>query len=386
MDFNETIILDAQSLKKTKEGYLLAEPRVARAGVQVYRGVELGRPDLGTVRVYRPEDSVFDRASMTSFAYRPITIGHKTLVKSENWRDFAVGTTGGDVVRDGEYLRVSMMVADAEAIDLIQNHHKELSVGYLAEIEWKDGKTPAGEDYDAIQTNIRANHVAVVAQARGGSKLRLGDNAEENNMPEVKTKNFTVDGIDLQLGETEGAVVVRSFTRIADELKAANTKVADLQKQIGDGASEVTTLKKTIEAKDGEIAIHKKNLEDAKLTPEQLDARVGERLAVATKVKAILGDSFSIAGKSDADLRRLCVVKKLGEDMVKTMSDGHIEGAFITMVADLKATGNVQHLADAFSPNSSHNLNDGRSSDAEGAWAERQQRYTNAWQGPKAVA
>jgi hypothetical protein len=92
------------------------------------------------------------------------------------------------------------------------------------------------------------------------------------------------------------------------------------------GPAEVTTLKKTIEAKDGEIAIHKKNLEDAKLTPEQLDARVGERLAVATKVKAILGDSFSIAGKSDADLRRLCVVKKLGEDMVKTMADGHDRG------------------------------------------------------------
>lgn len=383
MDFNETIILDAQSLKRTKEGYLLAEPRVARTGVQVYRGVELGRPDLATVRVYRPEDSVFDRASMTSFAYRPITIGHKDLVKSENWRDFAVGTTGGDVVRDGEYLRVSMMVADAEAIDLIQNHHKELSVGYLAEVEWKDGKTPAGEDYDAIQTNIRANHVAVVAQARGGSKLRLGDNAEEHNMPEVKTKNFTVDGIDLQLGETEGAVVVRSFTRIADELKAANTKVADLQKQIGDGAAEVTTLKKTIETKDGEIAVHKKNLEDAKLTPEQLDARVGERLAVASKVKAILGDSFSIAGKTDVELRRFCVAKKLGEDTAKAMSDAALEGAFVAISADTKGNGTVQHLADAFSPN----LNDGRPSDAEGAWAERQQRYTNAWQGgQKAVA
>ena len=33
--------------KMTADGYLTAVPRVARVGIQTYKGIELGRPDLG---------------------------------------------------------------------------------------------------------------------------------------------------------------------------------------------------------------------------------------------------------------------------------------------------------------------------------------------------
>ena len=45
----------------TDEGYLIANVRTARIGTQDYRGVELDRPDLDTVTVYRDESEVFHK-------------------------------------------------------------------------------------------------------------------------------------------------------------------------------------------------------------------------------------------------------------------------------------------------------------------------------------
>jgi hypothetical protein len=64
---------------------------------------------------------------------------------------------------------------DHDAITAVQNGHAQLSVGYGAKLVWGDGVTPAGEPYDAMQTDIRANHVAIVKMARGGDKLKIGD-------------------------------------------------------------------------------------------------------------------------------------------------------------------------------------------------------------------
>jgi hypothetical protein len=376
MDFNEIVVLDAQALKTTSDGYLVSEPRVARSGIQIYKGTEVGKPEMEQVRVFRPEDVVFDRKSMQTFAHRPITIGHSGMVNANNWGDLAVGTTGGDVVRDGEYLRVSMMIADAEAIELIKDQHKELSVGYLADLEWKEGKTPSGELYDAVQSNIRANHVAVVARARGGSKLRLGDNTEENDMP-VNERKFTIDGVDFMMGDTEGSMLQSIFNRQLGELKSVKDTLAAEVKKVETKDGELVATKKIVETKDGEIIVLKQQVKDAQLTPEQLDARVTERLGVASKVKAVLGDSFSIAGKTDMELRRLCVAKKLGEETAKAMSDANIEGAFITLTAEMKPA--TRQLADAFSQPSLP-----PQSPSDVAWAERNAQMADAWRGGKA--
>jgi len=44
----------------------------------------------------------------------------------------------------------------------------ELSNGYTSEIEFKAGKTNDGFEYDAIQTDIKGNHIAIVDKARCG--------------------------------------------------------------------------------------------------------------------------------------------------------------------------------------------------------------------------
>lgn len=173
--------LTVDSTRRTTDGYLAVNARVARAGnVQTYLGREVGKPHLGTVRIYRPEAEVFNKDTLASFTHRPITLGHPSSpVTSDNWHAVAKGWSDGEVARDGEFIRVSMLLADAEAIRAVEGGTRELSAGYDCELIWEDGTSPSGERYDAKQVSIRGNHVAIVAAARGGTELRIGDSAME---------------------------------------------------------------------------------------------------------------------------------------------------------------------------------------------------------------
>lgn len=133
-------------------------------------------------------------------------------------------------------------------------------------------------------------------------------------------KTVTVDGIDVQMTDTAAAVVEKRIKALADEL-AEVKKVADT----------VPDLQKQIETKDGELAALKKQIEDA-TAPEAIDQAVKDRAAVIAGAKAVLGDSFDPAAKSDADIRRAVVAKQLG-DAAKDMTEDAIKGAFSVMTA-----------------------------------------------------
>lgn len=170
--FNDRATVSGARL--TADGYLVADARIARTGVQVYRGDEVGRPDLVTVRLYRPPEEVFSDATMRSFAHRPVTVDHPTeKVDATTWKKVAAGQIGDQVTRDGEFVRVPMTLMDAAAIAAWQAGKRELSAGYTAQIVFGDGQTPEGEPYDAIMTGIVGNHLALVDKARGGPQLRL---------------------------------------------------------------------------------------------------------------------------------------------------------------------------------------------------------------------
>src|SRR6266403_2191316 len=194
MRLYDTFTMDG--VRRTSDGYLTAFARVARTGIQQYRGSELGRPDLGTVSVYRPPEEVFHADAMKSFAHRPVTFTHpKTMVNSKNWKRYSKGMTGAEVVRDGEYVKCPMVLMDAGLIDAYEKKGiRELSVGYTCDLKWERGTTPRGEMYDAVQTGIRGNHLAVVPTARGGDQLRIGDDG---------TFRAMVDRLKLDAGDPD---------------------------------------------------------------------------------------------------------------------------------------------------------------------------------------
>lgn len=137
--------------RKTADGYLVTDARVARGdNIQEYFGHEIGEGEPNQLfRVWRPEAEIFKRDSLATFAHKPVTLGHPTVeVTPETWRRDAIGHVGSEVVRDGEFVRVPLVVMDVKAIEAIEAGTREISMGYACELVIEKGTTPEVRDRD----------------------------------------------------------------------------------------------------------------------------------------------------------------------------------------------------------------------------------------------
>ena len=373
---------DAAEAKLVGGGYLRAMPKIARTGIQLYHGKECGRPDLEKVRVYRSPEVVFSKAAVDSYTHLPITLEHPGMpVSAANWKKHAVGETGDEVLRDGDTVRVPMMLRDAAAIKAVKDGKNQISVGYSCDLEWVDGVTPDGDRYDAVQTNIQGNHVAIVSTARGGPELKFGDKGE--TVMELKT--VTIDGIACQMTDTAMVLV----QKLQDEFELFKKKK---KKEDEDDEEEKNKFKKkdsaqeaAIAVKDAEIVELKAKLTDA-LSPERLHQRVKDLNAVIERATKIAGKPLKTDGLSDADIRRQVVDGKLG-DVAKGWDDSKVEAAFdaISVTSTPTKDGNRGSIADAvraFSGNPLNAFNSGGVDPRDAAYAESVRELQDAWKTP----
>lgn len=399
MELRDHYAIDAADVRVTHDGYLVANPRVARTGVQLYRGSEVGMPQIDVVRIYRPEAEVFNKDSLATYAYKPVTNDHPPKpVGAANWKDYSVGSISGEVARDGEYIRVPMLVMDEKTINDVRDGKSELSVGYSTQLRWEKGTAPSGEAYDAIQTAIRVNHVAIVDAARGGPKLKIGDFAtsdphstadvdanhgdDDMTTPEQKV-SLTVDGISLSTDAMTAQVVSKSLKDLNDKLSSSTAQITTLSQQVADAKTahdaaiaKLTTEHKTaIDAKDAEITTLKKQLEDSKMTPERIEQMVADRSVMLQKAKAILGDKLVADKKSDAEIRRQVVLAKLG-DTAKDWSDDQIKISFDTLTVAVQVSPAVADARSAFQQPAT------QPNDVRDSYAARDKRLADAWKNP----
>ena len=308
----------------TRDGYLVADALVARAdNIQVYHAAELGLADrepTAPVRIFRPATEVFAADSLASLAHRPITLDHPPAgVDAKSWKRLAVGDVGGEVMRDGEFVRVPIKVMDASAVESIRTNRREFSLGYAANLDMTPG-VHDGQPYDGRMTGLRYNHLAAVSAARGGAELRIID--ERTFYPKEPAMKIKIG--DAEVDATNGEAV-----RIA--VDALNTKLADSQTQLGKLTADLATANTAVQTKDGEIAALKQQLADA-TDPVKQAARDKARAAVVDGAKALL-PSIVTDGKIEADIRKEVVLAKLG-DAAKDMTDAAIEGAFLALTKD----------------------------------------------------
>lgn len=455
------------SVRRTEDGYLAAFARVARTGIQEYKGSELGRPDLDVVRVYRSPEEVFAPDALRSFAHRPVTLKHPPVpVTAKNWKKYGGGQTGDEVVRDGEYVRVPMVMMDQALISAYERGTKQLSMGYSTDLKWRTGVVDSGPDagqsYDAVQTAIRGNHLAVVPLARGGDQLRIGDFRDlveqinddyigdsdemydrdfsteqreklaasgaampgggfpikslgdlknairaigrahdpsaakahiikrakalgaEKELPETWAKDSSphdddyddcpncgadmpldatdcsscgyhvtkstkdgattmkrimIDSVPVDVSDDQGAAIIeRHVLQLTTQVKDATTKLTDQQAATAKVQTALDAANVTVSAKDGEIAVLKKQVADAAVTPALLDQMVKERSAVIDAASSLLDKTFAFDGKTVGDIKRAAVEAYLG-DAAKGMDDGAVSGAFIAATKDAKTQG-----------------------------------------------
>ena len=156
------------------EGYFYDNPILTRTGIFVYH-LEDGSERR---ELRRPED-VFDPKSLASYEGKPIIITHDAqVIDKDNAHRERVGTILTPGQQDGETVRAKIVIDDPDAVKA--SGLRELSVGYYQDLIMEPGEWN-GEPYDAIQTNIRVNHLALVAVARAGDDARLNMDSQDNN-------------------------------------------------------------------------------------------------------------------------------------------------------------------------------------------------------------
>lgn len=324
--FTDRALIDGPA-RITREGHLVAFARVARANnIQDYAPHEIGQPpkaDGSPYRIFRPEAEVFNRDALSSIAHRPITVDHPGKdVDSSNWKKLAVGDTGGEVIRDGEFVRVPIMVMDADGVEKARTTHQEFSLGYGAELDMTPG-TFADQAYDGSMHTIRGNHLALCRDARGGHELRIVDERRSTNGDFHMSK--------IKIGDSE--VDLSDGAAVAVAVGALQTKLSDEQGKVGTLTTELADTKGKLETATGEVTALKSQLADA-TDPAKQAARDAARTKVIADSQKIIPGKVIVDGKTDAEIRRATVDAKLG-DAAKGMSDDAITGAFAAL-ADAK--------------------------------------------------
>ena len=317
----EAIRYDRTAIKATRtdEGYLIDTPTVGRTGIQLYKNAD------GTIRrELRPPEEVFKADSLATYAGKPITDEHPgEPVTAKNAKRLSVGVMQEAGKQDGDNVVAPITIFDQDMIDKVMKGGKrELSLGYKVDLEETPGEWN-GQAYDAIQRNIRVNHLAIVPRGRAGNaRLNLDrHDAVLFNPEEEKTMSDNLGRIRLDSGlEYQAAPeVVVAFEKMRSDnaeltgkLQEAGTKVQTLE-------GERDTLKARV---DGFAAELDKCRKDA------LDAARAEIKARAELEKVAGEFKVDCSGKTDREVKEL-VIKSMRTDADLTgKSEDYVNAAF----------------------------------------------------------
>ena len=155
----------------TPEGYLIDHPILTRVGIFEYKN-----PDGSIRRELRLPEEVFAPESLASYKGKPVILTHEAgMIDSDNVQQEQIGTILSEGMQDGDNVRAQIIIHDARKLDY---GLRELSLGYSLDLEEVPGEWQ-GQPYDAIQRNIRVNHLALVEKARAGDSARLNIDGED---------------------------------------------------------------------------------------------------------------------------------------------------------------------------------------------------------------
>ena len=377
-------LLDKINISKrtfTDEGYLIVnDARIARSGIQEYFAGELGLEDrdpFDVIKLYRPPEEVFKKESMDSFSSKPVTNNHpEELVNTKNARDLTVGHSGEIISRDGIFLTAKLVVTDDKAIRDIQGGKVELSNGYTSDIEFTAGVNDDGEEYDAIQTNIKGNHIAIVNKARCGDKCKISDELNEGK----QTMKLLIDGLEFDCSDN---TMAQAVNKVLEQNKTLNDAVSNHDAVVANlkdsHATEISDLKMKHKTETDTLQAKVDDAESNKVTPELLDSLVEKRtgvIAVASKVV----ENFDAAGKDCVAIRKE-VVQHVSKDLDLTdKSEDYINARF-DAIAENVADGKSNTLTDAMRQHARH-TNDDDKSDSEKAREKSMVDSRDAWKHP----
>lgn len=358
----------------TEEGYLSGRAIATNVGVFPYL------LDDGTVQYeLRDPKEVFNEDSVNSLANKPITNNHPSVaVLSDNVKDLQVGFTG-DVRQDQYHLAPKLTITNKEAVDDVKQGKRALSAGYKCDLEYTSG-TWLGIHYDAIQRNIRYNHLAIVEKGRAGDaasmkldsiesygimqttkKDSLPSNEGDKNKKKrgVSSMKITVDGIEYEVDNSE---FVKLYQDTAKELEKIKADKADTGKELEEIKAKADQLKEDLE----KVAAEKEEL-------SKVDHSDAIKKAVKEKMDLLLSaEKAEVEVKEDmedADIKKAVILKVYpnAESKLDGCDEAYLNARFDGAMETLdQETGNSAFVEDTKGTiKKDESLKDGSKNDAE---------------------
>lgn len=300
-------------VKDPETGYLKTDARITKVGVFVYRDA-----DGDERRELRHPDEVFKADALGSFGLVPFTNDHPgESLNSTNTGRFQVGTVSGPRQHeDGVHVVASVLITDAATIEAAEKGKRELSCGYKCDLEHRAGVThdipgvPDGLRFDAVQRNIRGNHVALVDRGRAGGSVALRfDHGEEITEPtskrERKMETINIDGVDYEVSPQVAQAFRASFDKKDREILAERQRATAAKEK-------AQTETARADAADEKAVEAEKARADA-ADPEKVREAVKARVALEVDARKVVGEKdadgkeIKLDGKTDEEIYKLVV-------------------------------------------------------------------------------
>lgn len=203
---------DKKEIDHNDYWYIKDNP-LSKVGVFPYLGKTIS-PDLEPDKVYqvlRPEEELNSKETLESFKLVPIVDDHTMLGTKPGMMPAEEKGVHG-VIGDDVYYKDGIIYGDLKIFseslkEEIENGKKELSMGYFCDYELADGEFER-QPYQAIQRNLRINHVALVDEGRMGADVRVMDRQitfdsikEIKEMTKTQTKSLGKSALDEDIEE-----------------------------------------------------------------------------------------------------------------------------------------------------------------------------------------
>lgn len=188
----------------TNNFWLIKDNPITKIGVFPYLGKQIS-PELEPDKIYqvlRPEEELTSPETLKSLELIPLVNEHTMLGTKDGMMPAEEkgvhGVTGQHPKVQKPLLTNDLKVFSEELKNEIENGKKGLSGGYTCRYELTPGEYE-GQHYDAIQRDIRFNHIALVGEGRMGKDVRVMDSIytydsitdiknKEKQMPQEETK------------------------------------------------------------------------------------------------------------------------------------------------------------------------------------------------------
>lgn len=311
------------SIRKTPEGYLHVRGHCMKPGVSAYWIPQTGKIER---RLRLPEE-VFDKASLDSYAHKPVTDEHPCLLDASNTRYYSRGNVGV-ATKSKEYVASDLMITDAELIKKIEKQGAvQLSPAYKFRREEKPG-IYNGEPYDVVCRNIRTNHVAVTMAGRQGSDIALI--MDSDDVKKVPGLSFQVSK-EQQEQLSQDSKDKRAHTvkiKLAGKTVEVDDAVAEgietERKDAKDTAEKLTSSLDTAEK-----ALEKSTKELKEATDEKkFLARVNARVSLVENARKVLGSKLSFDSLSDVEIMTKALERAKPELKLEGRDEAFIAAAF----------------------------------------------------------